>query len=82
MPGSHKQHFALPEAMRRVADMRDLDGAEWLQRVPAKAGDCILFTEALMHTTVPWRSTDSKRRTLFYKFSPAGWAYMRVVGSF
>ena len=43
-------NFTLP------ADCRDLTkpenhSAEWLQRVPAKAGDCIIFTEALTRKT-------------------------------
>eukprot|EP01047_Picozoa_sp_COSAG01_P033582 COSAG01_NODE_2477_length_7615_cov_7.259609_8_plen_52_part_00 len=51
--------------------MRDLSSAtnydaEWLQPVPAKAGDCIIFTEALTHGTMPWRA-HTDRRTLFYK---------------
>eukprot|EP01050_Picozoa_sp_SAG11_P027729 SAG11_NODE_7137_length_1188_cov_2.129477_1_plen_67_part_10 len=65
---SHKQNFNLPQEMRRVADIHDISEADWLQPVSAKAGDCILFTEALMHATMPWRLADAKRRTLFYKF--------------
>ena len=31
-----------------------------------------LVTEALMHSTFPWKQLHSRRRTLFYKFSPLG----------
>ena len=57
--------------MRRVADLPALADEEWLQGVPAEAGDCIVFTEALIHSTVPWR-LQTRRRTLFYKFSSRG----------
>ena len=34
-----------------------------------KAGDMLLFTEALVHGTVRWKSTQ-RRRSLLYKYSP------------
>ena len=42
-----------------------------MKRVPALPGDAIVFTEALTHGTLPWTS-DARRSTLFYKFSPHG----------
>jgi len=42
-----------------------------VQRVEAKAGDCILFSEKLKHGTIPW-SGRGERRTLFYKYVPFG----------
>merc|ERR1712039_394091 len=44
-------------------------------RVPARAGDAIIFTEALTHGTLPWTADppadgSPSRQTLFYKFSP------------
>lgn len=42
-----------------------------VHRVGAKAGDCILFTEKLIHGTIPW-SGSGERRTLFYKYVPFG----------
>lgn len=42
-----------------------------VHRVEAKAGDCILFTEKLIHGTIPW-SGSGERRTLFYKYVPFG----------
>jgi len=37
----------------------------------ARPGDAIVFTEALTHGTLPW-TADTRRSTLFYKFSPHG----------
>ncbi|NKB69426.1 MAG: hypothetical protein GKR89_20335 [Candidatus Latescibacteria bacterium] len=34
-----------------------------------KAGDMLIFTEALVHGTTPWTSAN-RRRSLLYKFSP------------
>ena len=34
-----------------------------------KAGDMLIFTEALVHGTVRWKSTQ-RRRSLLYKYSP------------
>jgi hypothetical protein len=76
VPGSHKQNFPLPQDMRRVADLPDLADEEWLQGVPAEAGDCIVFTEALIHSTLPWR-VQTRRRTLFYKFSQLGGSHSK-----
>ena len=42
-----------------------------VQRIEAKAGDCILFSEKLKHGTIPW-SGHGERRTLFYKYVPFG----------
>ena len=72
--------------MRRLGDNPDNLDADWLQGVPASAGDCaahtqdtqdwfafphhfrhrclpagILFTEALTHTTKPWKLQTDRR---------------------
>ena len=43
-------------------------------RVPAAAGDAIVFTEALLHVTLPW-TVASTRTSLFYKYTRRGEAY-------
>ena len=64
VPGSHKSAFECPE------DIRDFSKpCSAVQQVPVKAGDAILFTECLMHGTIPWRGEDV-RRSIFFKFSP------------
>ena len=65
IPGSHKSNLSLPEGWA------DLSGGvkDCVQRVAAKPGDAIIFTEALIHGTLPW-TVDEKRSTVFYKYSP------------
>lgn len=65
IPGTHKSNLPLP------ASWRDLGQGvpDFVARVPANAGDAIVFTEALIHGTLPW-TVDSLRKTVFYKFSP------------
>ena len=41
------------------------------------AGDVVVFTEALIHGTLPWRG-EEERRTLVYKYSPGNSAYSHV----
>ena len=40
-----------------------------------EAGDALIFTEALIHGTMPW-AADHERRALLYKYSPghSAWA--------
>lgn len=67
IPGTHKSNVALP------AHWRDLSQGvhESISRIAARAGDAIVFTEALTHGTLPW-TVDDPRETVFYKFSPHG----------
>jgi hypothetical protein len=78
VPGSHRlDHWS---GVRR--DGTDLEGEPlrglppWpasygVRTVSCSAGDCILFSEKLWHTTVPWCGA-TERRTLFYKYIPWG----------
>ena len=71
-PGSHKSNFAdnLP------ADVRMFQRVPHYVTQPAvEAGDALIFTEALIHGTMPW-TADHERRALLYKFSPghSSWA--------
>lgn len=61
VPGSHKAAFRRPATVGLDHPL--------VTPVPMDAGDCIIFTEALTHGTLPWRA-DHKRRSLFYKYSP------------
>jgi ectoine hydroxylase-related dioxygenase (phytanoyl-CoA dioxygenase family) len=65
VPGSHKASFPLPASWRDMAQGMAPD----VKVVTCKAGDAILFTEALTHGTAPW-SGAGERRTLFLKYSP------------
>ena len=67
VPGSHKSNVAIPSSWRDLTK----GVPDCVKRIPAAAGDAIVFTEALTHGTLPW-TVDAPRRTLFYKFSPHG----------
>jgi hypothetical protein len=72
VPGSHKTNFIkhLPEDVR--AHERK---PEYVRQPALKAGDVVLFTEALMHGTAPWQGV-LERRALLFKYSPphSSWA--------
>lgn len=74
VPGSHKSNFRdlLPSAVRCFGEP-----AHYVRQPPAKAGDALIFTEALMHGTMPWRASH-QRRTLLYKYSPGHCTWMRA----
>ena len=65
-PGSHKTNLssALP------ADVGTFERpAHYVRQPPMRAGDVLIFTEALIHGTMPW-DADHDRRALLYKYSP------------
>jgi ectoine hydroxylase-related dioxygenase (phytanoyl-CoA dioxygenase family) len=65
VPGSHKSYFRPP---RSVCSMEDDLG---VSHQPAlSAGSLLIFNEALLHGTLPWRRADKVRRSLLFKFSP------------
>jgi hypothetical protein len=63
IPGSHRTSQPLP------------DGAEWLvAEVPQPPGSLLIFTEALVHCTIPWQGDDT-RWCVLYKYSPGNSAW-------
>jgi len=73
VPGSHKSNFSVPPAL---ADLADEELAEFVVQPALMAGDLLIFTEATLHGTLPWM-LDHQRRTIIYRFAPAGSAYGR-----
>ena len=62
-PASHRASAPLPP------------GAESLVvEVPQSQGSLLVFTEALMHCTIPWQGA-STRHALLYKYSPGSTAW-------
>ena len=61
IPGSHKASFPRPATIDLSSPL--------VRQVPMDAGDCVIFTEALTHGTLPWTATHH-RRSLFFKYSP------------
>ncbi|CAG7615454.1 phytanoyl-CoA dioxygenase family protein [Paenibacillus allorhizosphaerae] len=63
VPGSHKASFKLPEEYRHYDEIGPTI------HVPQKAGDLLIFTEALTHGTFPWQG-QQQRRSFLYKYAP------------
>jgi hypothetical protein len=72
VPGSHKAAFPFPENWKDLSNPHTC-----VRRVIGAAGTAIIFTEALVHGTLPWRGSD-ERRTVFYKYSPEPLAWSRT----
>ena len=64
IPGSHKSSFPRPYSSHPEENPP-------LIPVPANAGDCIIFTEALAHASTV-KTSSNRRRTLYYCYS-VGW---------
>lgn len=66
IPGSHKSNFIedIPTEVRAFERP-----AHYVLQPEVEAGDMIIFTEALIHGTMPWEG-EQERRGLLYKFSP------------
>ena len=75
IPGSHKSHFKLP---RQIHEAPEKASCVVIPEIPA--GSVVLFSEAVMHGTAPWRA-DHERRTLLYKYcvSHMAWSRARVL---
>lgn len=71
VPGSHKSNFSPPDELLHYEDL-----TEMVVQPTLKKGDILIFTEAALHGTLPWRS-EQHRRSLLYRFSPAMVAYGR-----
>jgi len=69
VPGSHKANLACPQEMKLLEKYQ-----EQVVEVNGKAGDAVIFTEALTHGTLPWTGKH-QRRALLYKFSPGFQAF-------
>ena len=66
VPGSHKTNLraAMPEEVLTFERP-----AHYVRQPAVEAGDVVIFTEALVHGTLPW-DADHERRSLLYKYSP------------
>ncbi|MEL6458225.1 MAG: phytanoyl-CoA dioxygenase family protein [Cyanobacteria bacterium J06621_15] len=71
IPGSHKSNLACPKEWLNLESPTGI-----VKSVTIKAGSAIIFTEALSHGTLPWKGKN-ERRTLFYKYSPGSYAWLR-----
>ena len=69
IPGSHKSNFPCP-----LDTTRYLAHQENVRQIVCKAGDAVVFTEAVTHGTIPWTS-DEPRRTLLTRYTAGNMAY-------
>ena len=70
IPGSHKANFACPPEIKRWERRQEL-----VRTITCRAGDVVIFTEAVTHGAVPWRA-EHQRRSLLYRYSPGNIAYV------
>ena len=71
VPGSHKANFPLPAKIRGWEEHQEI-----VYNIPCKAGDMVIFNEATLHGTLPWRA-EHERRSLLYRYSPK---YLHFAG--
>jgi hypothetical protein len=71
VPGSHKTNLLadLPDDVRTFER-----SAHYVVQPEVEAGDMIIFTEALIHGTMPW-TADHNRRGILFKYSPGHSSY-------
>jgi hypothetical protein len=70
IPGSHKANFPCP-FLDESADRQH----PWLTHAELRAGDAVIFTEALTHGSLAWTKAEP-RRALFYKYAPGQSAWL------
>ena len=69
IPGSHKCNFRCPAEIKNWEAHRDL-----VRHIPCRAGDVVIFTEAVTHGSLPWTAAH-QRRTVLFRMSPGNLAY-------
>jgi len=74
IPGSHKGNLPCPPEIRTGDDHMDV-----VKELTCKAGDCVIFTEATTHGTLPW-TANHERRNLIVRYTPGNTAYASPGG--
>lgn len=76
IPGSHKANFEHPHFDRhRMAEGASVDGIEGAVEIHMKAGDALLFVDALSHGSAK-RTNPGERRIIVYRYGPS-WGNFR-----
>ena len=73
IPGSHKANFPMPKEIREWES-----DPEVVCNPVCKAGDLLIFNEATIHGTLPWKGK-AERRSLLYRYSPM---YLHFAGGY
>jgi hypothetical protein len=76
VPGSHKANLPCPRGMLKWQIHR-----EHIRKVPAKAGDAVIFSEAATHGALPWRG-NHQRRVMLIRFVPGFMAFHGMPQSY
>jgi hypothetical protein len=77
IPGSHKAHFVHPQFAEHSigSEKPSVDGVIGAVEVQMKAGDALLFVDALSHGSAE-RTTPGERRIIVFRYGP-GWGNFR-----
>lgn len=76
VPGSHKANFEHPDvATHNWGAGKSVDGVEGAVEVHMKAGDALLFVDAIMHGSAR-RLNDGERRIIVQRYGPS-WGFFR-----
>ncbi len=78
IPGSHKSNFEHPQLASsgmRQGETRSVDGVEGAVEVHMKAGDALLFVDAIAHGSAK-RVNAGQRRILVQRYGPS-WGNFR-----
>ena len=73
IPGSHKANLPCPRDIKLWKTHR-----EHVRKIPGRAGDAVIFTEALTHGALPW-SADHDRRIVLSRFNPRCMVYHKIT---
>src|SRR2546423_13529068 len=63
IPGSHKPNFVRPDDISSYESDTDI-----VRNPSGRTGDAFIFTEALTHGALPWRS-DHRRRVVIHRYA-------------
>lgn len=77
IPGSHKSHFPHPQLEERAigGKKQSVDGVIGAVEINMKAGDALLFVDAICHGSAE-RVNPGERRVIIYRYGP-GWGNFR-----
>ncbi len=70
IPGSHKSNYPCPREMKLYQQYQ-----ENVRQIACKAGDVVIFTEAVTHGTLPW-TADHPRRSILTRYTAGNLAFI------
>ncbi len=78
IPGSHKSNIAHPQtvALDKRGEALSVDGVEGAIECHMKAGDALMFVDAIAHGSAR-RTNPGQRRIAVYRYGPS-WGYFRL----